>query len=101
MARKGKVEHNLMRKRLVERYRKQRATLREKSKDIRLSPEQRLEARMELARFPRNSSETRIRNRCGLTGRPRAYYRKFNLSRIALRELALRGELPGVTKSSW
>ena len=65
------------------------------------SDEERAEARYKLSKLPRNSAEVRHRNRCGLTGRPRAYYRKFNLSRIAFRELALEGMIPGVTKSSW
>jgi small subunit ribosomal protein S14 len=64
-------------------------------------PEERFEATLRLAELPRNSSRTRIRNRCSLTGRPRAYYRKFGLSRIALRDLASEGQIPGVVKSSW
>jgi len=69
--------------------------------DDRLSPEERFGARLKLADLPRNSSPTRIRNRCEMTGRPRAVYRKFKLSRLALRELASSGALPGVVKSSW
>ena len=65
------------------------------------SAEERFEARLKLSKLPRNSSKSRIRNRCSLTGRPRAVYRKFGLSRIALRELASNGKLPGVVKSSW
>jgi small subunit ribosomal protein S14 len=64
-------------------------------------PEERFEATLKLAELPRNSSRTRVRNRCSLTGRPRAYYRKFGLSRIALRDLASEGQIPGVVKSSW
>ena len=67
----------------------------------RAKPEERFDARIKLAELPRNSSPTRIRNRCELTGRPRAVYRKFKLSRLALRELASSGALPGVVKSSW
>ena len=63
--------------------------------------EERFEARLKLAELPRNSSATRIRNRCGMTGRPRAYYRKMGISRVALRELGNRGLIPGLTKSSW
>ena len=64
-------------------------------------PDERLAAQLKLAKLPRNGSATRVRNRCALTGRPRGYYRKFKLSRIALRELASAGQIPGVVKSSW
>ena len=102
MARLSKVVANEKKKaKLVAKYRGRRAELRKKSKDMTLSDEERAEARYKLSKLPRNSAEVRHRNRCGLTGRPRAYYRKFNLSRIAFRELALEGMIPGVTKSSW
>ena len=82
-------------------YAKKRAALKAIIKDQKVPAEERFQAMLKLAEMPRNSSKTRIRNRCALTGRPHAYYRQFNLSRIALRDLASRGELPGVTKSSW
>ena len=66
-----------------------------------MSPEDRYEARLKLQKLPRNASPVRLRNRCALTGRPRGYYRKFKLSRIALRELASSGQIPGMVKSSW
>lgn len=78
-----------------------RARLKAMAKDPALSPEEQFQARLKLAEMPRNSNPTRIRNRCELTGRPRAVYRKFKLSRIALRDLASTGALPGVVKSSW
>ncbi len=92
---------NKKRKAMVENYKAKREELRNMVKNEKLSPEVRDQAMKTLAELPRNSSATRIRNRCVLTGRPRAYYRKFGLSRIALRDLALRGELPGVIKASW
>ncbi len=101
MAKKSKIEHNNYRMELVDRYRAQRIELRKKSKDMKLSDEERTEARKKLAALPRNSSEIRVRNRCMLTGRPRGVLRKFQLSRMKFRELALKGLLPGVTKSSW
>lgn len=101
MAKKSMMAKNRKRQRLVEVYREKRAELKAIWTDTSRSPEEREEAFKRLNRLPRDSSPTRVRNRCALTGRPRAYYRKFGLSRIALRELARRGELPGVTKSSW
>lgn len=101
MAKKGKIEQNNKRKALVERYRAKRLELRKKSKDINLPLEERMEACLKLTALPRNSAEVRVRNRCEITGRPRGNYRKFKLCRIKFREMALRGELPGVTKSSW
>ena len=100
MASWAKIVGNEKRKRLVEKYAERRREL----KAILADPEradEHAEARAKLAKLPRNSSPTRVVNRCGVTGRPRAYYRKFGLSRIALRELALRGQLPGVRKASW
>ena len=77
------------------------ARLKALARDRDAAPEERFEAQLKLAHLPRNSSATRIRNRCALTGRPRGYYRKFKLSRIALRELASSGLIPGMVKSSW
>ena len=101
MAKKSAVEKNKNRKKLVDKYAKKRADLKAVIKNRDADPEERFEATLALAALPRNGARTRLRNRCGLTGRPRGYYRKFGLSRIALRDLALRGDLPGVTKSSW
>ena len=101
MARLSKVVANEKKAKLVAKYRERRLELRKKSKDLTVSDEARAEARYKLSKLPRNSAEVRHRNRCGVTGRPRAYYRKFRLSRIAFRELALSGMIPGVTKSSW
>ncbi len=101
MAKKSVVERNLKRMRLVERYAAKRADLRDQAKDTLLSPEERFNARLKLAQLPRNSSPVRVRLRCKLTGRSRGNYRKFQLSRIALRELASRGQIPGMVKSSW
>lgn len=101
MATKAKVAKNEQRKKVVARYRERRLELKALAVDQELSQEDRLAAQAELSKLPRDASPTRVRNRCVLTGRPRGYYRKFGLSRIALRDLALRGELPGVVKSSW
>ena len=78
-----------------------RRQLKAQAKDETLSPEDRFRARLKLAEMPRNSALVRVRNRCELTGRPRAVYRKFKLSRIALRELGSKGQIPGLVKSSW
>lgn len=101
MAKKSKIARNEYRKRQVEKYREQREELLGIIKDPKVSEDSRDEAYRALRRLPRDASPTRVRNRCNVTGRPRGYYRKFGLSRIALRDLALRGDLPGVTKSSW
>ncbi len=101
MATKAKVARNEQRKRLVELNREKRAALIETIKDPAAPQEEKLIAYSKLRRIPRDASPTRVRNRCNLTGRPRGYYRKFGLSRIALRDLALEGKLPGVIKSSW
>ncbi len=101
MATKAKIAKNNRRKVLVERHRARRLELKKLMKDPQLSLEDQHEAFLALCKLPRDSSPTRVRNRCILTGRPRGYYRKFGLSRIALRDLALRGELPGMVKSSW
>ena len=101
MAKKAMIERERRRQRLVERYAEKRTELKATTRDDSLEPEVRFTAQLKLAKLPRNSSAIRLHNRCGLTGRPHGYYRKFNLSRIALRELGANGELPGVTKSSW
>ena len=101
MAKKSTIEKNERRKRLVERYAQQRARLRAMAKDQTLSPEERFNARLKLAALPRNSSPVRVRLRCAISGRPHGNYRKFILSRIALRELASQGQIPGMVKSSW
>ena len=101
MAKKAKIMHNLHRKDLVEKYAAKRKEYLDKIKDPNLSFEEKQLYRLKLEKLPRNSSPHRVRNRCNLTGRPRAYYRKFGLSRIAFREMALKGEIPGVTKASW
>lgn len=101
MAKTSSVNKNRKRAALVKRMAATRARLKATAEDRSLPPEERFAARLKLAKLPRNSSPTRIRNRCELTGRPRAYYRKFKLSRLALRELASAGQIPGMVKSSW
>ena len=101
MAKKSAIENNKRKMRLVKQFAGRRARLQAIADNMDLSMEERFEARLKLAALPRNSAQIRIRNRCEVTGRPRAYYRKFGLCRICLRNLALAGELPGVTKSSW
>lgn len=101
MAKKSAVEKNRHRQKLVNRYAAKRAELKAIAKDTSRQPEERFAARMKLAKLPRNSSKTRLRNRCEVTGRPRGYYRKFRMSRLALRELGSRGLIPGLVKSSW
>ncbi len=101
MASKAAVSKNDKRRRMVALYKERRDELKSVIKNPKTEPDSREEAIARLAKMPRNSSATRIRNRCAVTGRPRAYYRKFGLSRIALRDLALRGDLPGVIKASW
>ena len=101
MAKKSAVNRNNMVKRLVKTYAAKREALKAIANDEARPLEERFEARLKLAELPRNSSKTRIRNRCELTGRPRAYYRKLKMSRIALRELGSQGQIPGLVKSSW
>ena len=101
MAKKSSIEKNRARIRLVARFAARRARLKTVSQDRSLPEEERFLARLKLAELPRNSAPSRIRNRCEVTGRPRGYYRKFKMSRIALRELASEGQIPGVVKSSW
>jgi small subunit ribosomal protein S14 len=101
MAKKSMVERELKRQRLVKQYAARRAALKEIAKDESRPMEERFKAHMKLAELPRNSSPSRLHNRCQLTGRPKAYYRKLKLSRIALRDLASNGQIPGMVKSSW
>ncbi len=101
MAKKSAIEKNARRRRLVQRYAAKRAALKQVANDNSLPPEERFAARLKLAKLPRNSSPSRIVNRCALSGRPRGYYRKFQLSRIAVRDLASNGRIPGMVKSSW
>jgi small subunit ribosomal protein S14 len=101
MAKKSSVERNKKRIRMAKKYASRRNTLKEMTVDMSLSPEDRFEATLKLAALPRNSSPVRQRLRCELTGRPRGNYRKFKISRIALRELAAKGLIPGMVKSSW
>ncbi len=100
MAKKSSIEKNERRKRLVAKYAEERAELKSIAEDLSRSVEQRMEARQKLASLPLNSSPIRVRNRCEITGRPRGYLRFFGLSRIAVRELALKGQLPGVRKGN-
>ena len=101
MAKKSKIARNNQRKAIVAKYAARRAELVKVLKDPNASLEEKYEAQKKIGKMPRDASATRIKNRCALTGRPRSYYRKFGLSRIALREEALNGNLPGVVKSSW
>jgi len=101
MAKKAIVQRNLRRLRLVEKYAARRAELKQIMANPETSDEDFYVAQHKLGKLPRNSSRVRIRNRCCVTGRPRAILRKYQLSRITFRELALKGHIPGVTKSSW
>ncbi len=101
MAKKSSVNRNLRVRQLVKQYATKRDALKAIANDEARPLEERFEARLKLAELPRSSSKTRIRNRCDLTGRPRAYYRKLKMSRIALRDLGSSGQIPGLVKSSW
>ncbi|MEL7255418.1 MAG: 30S ribosomal protein S14 [Pseudomonadota bacterium] len=101
MAKKAMIEREKKRQRLVEKYAAKRAALKEIISDESKPMEERFRASLKLAELPRNSSATRLHNRCQLTGRPHAYYRKLKVSRIALRDLGSAGLMPGVVKSSW
>ncbi|MFK7941220.1 MAG: 30S ribosomal protein S14 [Roseovarius sp.] len=101
MAKKAMIEREKKRQKLVEKYATKRAALKEIINDESKPMEDRFRASLKLAKLPRNSSATRLHNRCQLTGRPHAYYRKLKISRIALRDLGSAGQLPGVVKSSW
>jgi small subunit ribosomal protein S14 len=101
MAKKSSIEKNERRRKLSAQHRAKRTRLKEAANNESLPAEERMAARLKLAEMPRNGSFTRIRNRCELTGRPRAFYRKLKMSRLALRELASAGQIPGMVKSSW
>jgi len=101
MAKKAMIEREKKRALLVAKYATKRAELKQIATDESLPMEERFKARLKLAKLPRNSSPTRLHNRCQLTGRPHAYYRKLKMSRIALRELGSQGQIPGMVKSSW
>ena len=101
MAKLGSINRNLNRARMAKNQLSKRNSLREKSLDMKLPEEERILARLQLQKMPRNGSATRVRNRCSITGRPRAYYRKFGLCRNKFRELSHEGKIPGVTKASW
>ena len=101
MAKKAMIEREKKREALVKKYAAKRAALKEIANDESKPMEERFKARLKLAKLPRNSAPTRLHNRCQLTGRPHAYYRKLKVSRIMLRELASNGQMPGMVKSSW
>ncbi|MDE0780940.1 MAG: 30S ribosomal protein S14 [Alphaproteobacteria bacterium] len=101
MAKQSAIQKNKRRQKMVIQFAAKRAELKSVAKDTTRQPEERFAARMKLAKLPRNSSPNRVRNRCEMTGRPRSYYRKFRMSRLALRELGSNGLIPGLVKSSW
>jgi len=101
VAKKSAIEKNNKRRKLAAQYANKRAKLKAIASDKSLAVEERFQAQLDLAKLPRNSAKGRIRNRCDVTGRPRAYYRKLRMSRIALRELGSNGLVPGLVKSSW
>ena len=101
MAKKSAIERNRKRARMARKYEAQRNRLKEVADNRDLPMEERFQARLKLAKLPRNSAKVRVQNRCEVTGRPRGVYRKFKMSRIALRELASNGQVPGMVKSSW
>jgi small subunit ribosomal protein S14 len=101
MAKLCQINRNKKREKMVAQYAGRRAALKAKADDMSVAPEDRFAARLKLAKLPRNTSPTRLHNRCDLSGRSRGYYRKVRLSRIALREFANFGQVPGMTKASW
>lgn len=101
MAKKSAIEKNKHRAKLARQYEARRERLKAIANDRDAAPEEAFAARLKLAELPRNASPTRVRNRCDMTGRPRAVYRRFKLSRIALRDLASKGQIPGMVKASW
>lgn len=101
MAKKSQINRDNRRRALVAKHAEKRAELRKRLKDPSVSIDEKLEIQAEFAKMPRNACATRINSRCAVSGRSRGYYRKFGISRIALRELALSGQLPGMRKSSW
>ena len=101
MAKTSAIQRNLKRVNLVKKFKNKRDKLKKIIQDKKLPLEERFKAQLKLAKLPRNSAKNRIRNRCEITGRPHGVYRKLRISRIALRELASKGRIPGMTKSSW
>ncbi len=101
MAKKSQINRDNKRKQLIARYADRRSELRKRLNDRDVSIEEKLEIQEQFAKMPRNSCPTRLNRRCQISGRSKSYYRKFGISRIALRELTLRGQLPGMRKSSW
>ena len=101
MAKTSAIQRNLKRIRLVKKFEKKRSELKKIIKNKKLTLDERFKAQLKLAKIPRNSAKIRIRNRCEITGRPHGVYRKLKISRIALRELASQGKVPGMVKSSW
>ena len=101
MAKTSSIQRNLKRIKLEKKFFKKRRELKKIIKNRKLPLDERFKAQLKLAKLPRNSAKTRIRNRCEITGRPHGFYRKLRVSRIALRELASKGKIPGMTKSSW
>ncbi len=101
MAKKSSIQKNLKRMRLVNRFEKKRAALKKIIMNKKLELAERFAAQLKLDKLPKNSSRVRIRNRCGISGRPHGYYRKLKISRIALRDMASAGKIPGIIKSSW
>ena len=101
MAKTSAIQRNLKRIRLEKKFRNKRMKLKKIISNKKLPLEERFAAQLKLAKIPKNSAKTRIRNRCEITGRPHGVYRKLRISRIALRDLALKGKIPGMTKSSW
>ncbi|WP_106418803.1 30S ribosomal protein S14 [Salinicola tamaricis] len=101
MAKKSMIERELKRAKLVDKYAAKRAALKSVIYDVNASEEERFDAQLKLQQLPRDSSKVRARNRCRITGRPHGYYNKFGLARNKLREAAMRGDVPGLKKSSW
>jgi len=101
MAKASAVERNKKRARMIRKYANRRAALKQVVRDQSTTPEERFQAVLDLAKLPRNGSYIRYRNRCEVSGRPRGVYRKFKLGRVMLRDLASRGQIPGMVKSSW
>jgi len=101
MAKKSSIENNNRKARLVKKFAARRKRLLDIANNEKLAMEERFEARLKLSQTPRKSAAGRVRNRCEVTGRPRAYYRKFKMSRIALRDLGNKGLIPGLVKASW
>ena len=101
MAKQSAINRNKKRERMVAKYAAKRSALKAMARNMNLPPDERFSARLKLAKLPRNSAPSRVHNRCDLSGRPKGYYRKFRLSRIALRDLSNFGQVPGITKASW